>query len=352
MIHFSQENIRAVITEIEKTSHMEALNRYLPEILEPETDNSFSRNGKTPLRAAIFNLERGYYLEGTIAFFRYNKLLRDLDIIFANELDCGMTRTGNLHITRELAAALSMNYGYGVEFLSSRARLDGNREGFHGNAILSKFPLEKVKVVHLPIKYDWFYRQGDQRLGARNAILAEITTNDNSKLGLVCTHLENRATPQERKEQLEFLLDVAEEHLGGIPILLGGDMNTNTVAGDKPGEMDYLAEHPDEQWQRIGQIPAWEPQLEFAASRGYSYTDCNIMAKATRRKPMPDGRSILLNLDWFFQRGLNCRTPVRVESIFHCDGLHDDAPEKIKAYQGQELSDHDIVLVTCEKAAP
>ena len=351
MIHYCQENIKAAVAEIGKISHMEALNRYLPEILEPETDNSFSRNGKIPLKAAIFNLERGHYLAQTTAYFLYNKLLRDLDVIFANELDCGMARTGNLHITRELAAALGMNYAYGVEFLSSRAGLDGNREGFHGNAIISKFPLERVKVVHLPIKYDWFYRQGDQRLGVRNAILAEITTKDKGKIGLVCTHLENRATPQERTEQLEFLLDAAENHFGGIPILLGGDMNTNTVAGDKPGEMDYLADNPDEQWRRLGQIPVWEPQLDFAAVRGYSYIDCNIMAKTTRRKPMPDGRTILLNLDWFYQRGLNCSNPVRVESIFHCDGLRGGAPEEIKAYQGQELSDHDIVLVTCERAA-
>jgi hypothetical protein len=70
------------------------------------------------------------------------------------------------------------------------------------------------------------------------------------------------------------------------------------------------------------------------------------MEKPTRRKPMQDGRSIVLNLDWFYQRGFYCSDPVRVESIFHCDGFG-PAPEEIFAYQGIELSDHDIVMIRC-----
>jgi hypothetical protein len=70
------------------------------------------------------------------------------------------------------------------------------------------------------------------------------------------------------------------------------------------------------------------------------------MEKPTRRKPMDDGRTVLLNLDWFFQRGFSCSDPVRVESIFHRNGFG-EVPEEVLSYQGCELSDHDIVMVRC-----
>lgn len=352
MIGYRQENIAPAIAAIGAVPHMQALRQFLPEILEPECDNSFSKTGNAPFRAAVFNMERGHYMDETIALFRYGALLAGLDVILANELDWGMARTGNLHTTREFAKALGMNYAYGVEFLLAKAGQKGNREGFHGNAILSKFPLQRVKLIHLPVMYDWFYREGDQRLGGRIALLAEVTAKDMGRVGLVCVHLENRATPAQRKTQLAFVLEAAAAHFGDIPVLVGGDMNTNTVEGNAPGSMEYLNLHPEEQWRRLGQIPCWEPQLEYAAAQGYSYEDCNIMVKSTRRKPMPDGGSILLNLDWFFQKGLCCTNPARVESIFHCNGLREDAPEDVRRYQGRELSDHDIVLVTCGKVSP
>jgi endonuclease/exonuclease/phosphatase family metal-dependent hydrolase len=326
---------------------MEALKKYVPEILKPQGDNSFSSQGKIPFRAAVFNFERGTYLKQILAYFTYHPLLRDADVVFGNELDCGMARTGNADITREFAASLGMNYAYGVEFVTFRAGQDGNREGLHGNAIFSKFPLERIKRVALPIEYEWFYKKGDPRLGTRIAVMAEIQAGDMGPVGLVSVHLENRTDPGGRKRQLEYLLNEAEAHFGpDMPVLIGGDMNTNTVDGNEDAQMTYLADHPGEQWRRIGHIPSWEPQMDYAASRGFLYTDCNILEKTTRRKPMEDGRTVLLNLDWFYQRGLECRAPVKVESIFHTNGLK-DIPDEVRRYQGQEMADHDMVLIRC-----
>ncbi|MDR1863022.1 MAG: hypothetical protein LBQ67_03780, partial [Treponema sp.] len=209
MIAYRRENLALAAREIGAVSHMEALKKYVPEILAPYGDNSFSSGGKTPFRAAVFNLERGTYLKQMIAYFKYHPLLREADVIFANELDCGMARTGNADITREFAASLGLNYAYGVEFVTLRAGEDGNREGLHGNALFSRFPLERIKTVHLPVEYDWFYRKDDCRLGMRIAVLAEIRAGTMGPVGLVCVHLENRATPQGRKRQLEYLLDEA-----------------------------------------------------------------------------------------------------------------------------------------------
>jgi len=359
-----QRAVQAVRTN-ECGSHRDALERYLPQIFSPYIENSFSEDGTLPLgegtavlrtdtasplgggfRAAVFNLEQGARIAPICAYFTHCPALRDVSVVFANELDWGMARTGNASIPQEFAGAGAFNYAFGVEFLSAAAWKNGNERGLHGNGVFSRFPLDEVKVVSLPIKYEWFYKEGDCRLGMRNAVLARAKTPE-GYLGLVSVHLENRATPQARREQFAFLLDQVEAHFGDLPVLIGGDLNTNTVDGNDEAQMLYLADHPGEMWRRIGQVPSWEPLLDYAASRGFSWADCNIPEKTTRRKPMDDGRTVALNLDWFFQRGLRCSNPVKIESIFHKNGLVDPSQE-ILAFQGQEMSDHDIVLISCE----
>jgi endonuclease/exonuclease/phosphatase family metal-dependent hydrolase len=235
-----------------------------------------------------------------------------------------------------------------VEFLSAKAGQGGNTRGLHGNAIFSRFPLERPKLVRLPIKYEWFYKEGDCRLGTRCGLMADALTPA-GKVGLVCLHLENRTTPQGRLEQMQFALDQVDAWFPkGQPLLIGGDMNSNTVDGDKDADMLYLADHAAEMWRRIGQVPYYEPMLDYAASRGFTYSDCNLLEKTTRRKPMDDGRTVALNLDWFFQRGLACSGPAKIESIFHKNGFAKDVPAEALAYQNQEMSDHDMVLATCD----
>jgi endonuclease/exonuclease/phosphatase family metal-dependent hydrolase len=346
MISYLGENLTLAVKAMDSMPHMEVLSKYLPEILACDSSNELSQTGNFPFKAAVFNIERGAYLKQILAYFRYHTLLRDVDVIFANEVDCGMARTGNLDIPREIAGALGMNFAYAVEFLSLEAGRDGNGPGFHGNAIFSKFPLSRITAVRLPIKYEWFYCQDQRRLGTRCAVLAEIEPKPGCRMGLVCVHLENRTTPQGRKEQIQVLLDEAEAHFGkDIPVLIGGDLNT-LCYDDGGGEGSCLADHPGEQLRRLGQVPFWEPLLDYAASRGFGYGDCNILEKPTCRGPLEDGRTMLLNLDWFLCRGAACSRPLRVESIFRHKSLV-NAPGEVYAYYGQELADHDMVLVTC-----
>jgi endonuclease/exonuclease/phosphatase family metal-dependent hydrolase len=347
VISYPEENLPLAVKAMDSMPHTEVLWKYLPEILACDSSNEFSQTGNFPFKAAVFNIERGAYLKQIIAYFRYHALLRDVDVIFANEVDCGMARTGNLDIPREIAGALGMNFAYAVEFLSLEAGQKGNGPGFHGNAVFSRFPLSGIKAVRLPIKYEWFHCQDQRRLGTRCAVLAEIEPGPGLRIGLVSVHLENRATPQDRKEQMEFLLDEAEASFGkDMPVLIGGDLNTLCYEGSGGEGDSYLADHPGEQLRRLGQVPSWEPLLDYAASRGFGYGDCNILEKPTCRGPLKDGRTVLLNLDWFLCRGAACSRPVRVESIFRRKSLV-NAPEEVYAYYGQELADHDMVLVTC-----
>jgi hypothetical protein len=43
--------------------------------------------------------------------------LQNVDVMILNEVDLGMKRTGYRDVARDLAAALQMNYAYGVEFV-------------------------------------------------------------------------------------------------------------------------------------------------------------------------------------------------------------------------------------------
>src|ERR1700722_17722684 len=110
--------------------------------------------------------------------------LRQSDVLILNEADQGVKRTGYRNITRERAQALGMSSAYSVEFLEVDSLTDLGTEpavldtpelsarmtedlkpdraryqGMHGNAILSRYPLQNVRVLSLPVCHDWFTQE-------------------------------------------------------------------------------------------------------------------------------------------------------------------------------------------------
>jgi len=113
--------------------------------------------------------------------------LQGADVLVLNEVDLGMKRTEYRDVAAELAAALHMNYAYGVEFLEvdpvfalgtqqlhlpdpqRDARLqqdlhvDADRyHGLHGTAILSRYPIRNARILRLPVCYDWYGREAKE----------------------------------------------------------------------------------------------------------------------------------------------------------------------------------------------
>jgi endonuclease/exonuclease/phosphatase family metal-dependent hydrolase len=213
--------------------------------------------------------ERRQVLEQVEAF-------RQADVIVLNEADWGLKRSGYSHVAEELARAAGMNYAFGVEFVEVDPLSTGTEQfegmkpeerrevldvikvnpskfrGLHGNAILSRYRLENVRLVpfeHQP--HDWYADEraevskleglkrdvGNEillskvrrevRRGGRTMLMAEIADESipGGRATVVATHLENRAQPSERREQLQELL----AHIKGIshPVILAGDMNTS-----------------------------------------------------------------------------------------------------------------------------
>ena len=196
----------------------EALQAKLNRLLTtPFINNAASARGAQPLlprtpklgtflRVVQWNIEEGIEYEAISAAFsdpgRFAKLLdssayppgsqdrkkilqqvalmKQADVIVLNEVDWGMKRTDYRNVAADLATALRMNYAYGVEFVEvdpialgteefeevsaeDRAKLEAQiavdksrYRGLHGSAILSRFPLENVRLQPFESQpHDW-----------------------------------------------------------------------------------------------------------------------------------------------------------------------------------------------------
>ncbi len=214
--------------------------------------------------------------------------LNETDILLLNEVDNGVCRSAYKDVAAELATHLKMNYVFAPSFFEAEPAKSGlapalnvyckeeNLEATRnltGNAILSRYPLQNVKVLALPVGYltkegqaatkkdhdaycyDWFtdeikgptlidkgIRVGikvafnedvgrELRYGGRNAIVADVQL-PMGVVTVVTTHLENKAKPSCRQAQMRYLLNqVKTTH----PLVIGGDMNTTGVDGGRYG---------------------------------------------------------------------------------------------------------------------
>lgn len=202
------------------------------------------------------------------------QLLKQADVVVLNEVDFGMRRTDYRNVAEDLASALQMNYAYGVEFVevdpialgrekfeelppADQAELVGEisvdparYRGLHGTAILSRFPLENVRLKpfeHQP--HDWYADelksvrplvagagelifqekvQREVRRGGRMMLTAEIADArlPGGRMTIVATHLESKTKPEGRCKQLQELLARIKD--ASMPVVLAGDMNTTT----------------------------------------------------------------------------------------------------------------------------
>ena len=203
--------------------------------------------------------------------------LQGVDVLVLNEADWGMKRTEYRDIARDLATALRMNYAYGVEFVEVDPVFDLNTEqvhlgdarqerrlqqdlqvdpqqyrGLHGTAILSRYPIERARILRLPVCYDWYAKEyaaisklergrrwsahklfrerveRELRQGGRMALIADISVPDlpTGRATIVATHLENKCPPGCRRRQMQALL--ADIRSDDNPVVIAGDLNTTS----------------------------------------------------------------------------------------------------------------------------
>lgn len=255
----------------------------------PIVDNSAYLSGKRPveastptlgnfLRVASWNIEKSLHITSAAEalssqaayeemlseqkrtpgkrahaeLLRQRERLASADVIFLQEMDIGVSRSGYIDATRTLAKALGMNYAYAVQAVEvdpvmlglepvsvdrkgekqflpiDKARYKG---GF-GSAVLSRYPIVSAQVVPLKKVYDWHEGERQKadavehgrRLGSKIAFDSEIRRE--LKVGGRCffrvdiavpqvpggvvtvvnNHLEIKTTPKGREEQMVEIL--------------------------------------------------------------------------------------------------------------------------------------------------
>jgi endonuclease/exonuclease/phosphatase family metal-dependent hydrolase len=261
------------------------------------------------------------------------------------ELDLGMARTGNRHVTADLADALGAGYVYAVEFVEldlgdARERRwfagERNRDGLHGAGFVSARPLLDPRLVRLETSGRWFDGAfGERRVGGRIAVMASLDIGGQPVL-LVSVHYESHTGPSDRLEQTRVLLDAIDRDSPGRPVLIGGDFNTNTLDRSNHERPDLIRAALEADPERLVRPMRYEPMFAELALRGYDFESCNVMGAITQRT-RPDGTPAepLGRIDWFFARGLVCSDPAVIPAV-------DDA--------GVAISDHEALAVTIRPA--
>jgi endonuclease/exonuclease/phosphatase family metal-dependent hydrolase len=250
------------------------------------------------------------------------ELLKASDIWILNEVDWGVKRTQYREVVAELGEALDMNWAYGLEFLEvdskqlgtdtfdyvedeqSREQLleqftvDKSRlRAMHGNAVLSRYPIRSAKLIPFTAGYDWFKESKIRPLekGMRKAaklvgedLLREVRRGQRSMLlidldvpeapdhvvTVVSTHLENRAKPMIRRQQMEELLK--QIHDIHHPVIVAGDLNT-TGSDSTPTSAER------ELYKRYGSIDFWTTKgLRWATGVGLVYSGARAVRKLAR----------------------------------------------------------------------
>jgi len=146
--------------------------------------------------------------------------------------------------------------------LAEDLRVDPERyRGLHGNAILTRFPIQSARIERLSECYDWYGEEvrsisaieqskrwaankafserivREVRRGGRMSLIVELEVPGvPESLTVVSTHLEDRAKSSCRRQQMGEIV----RQVRSIPglLLIGGDLNTSGTDGT-PTSLGY-----------------------------------------------------------------------------------------------------------------
>ncbi len=337
--------------------------------------SSHSQAGPTlapAVRATAWNIERGKRLPSIVRVLREHPVLRASEVLLLTELDYGMARTGNRFVARELAESLAMNYAFAPCYLALNkgsgveSEVAGaNTLALHGNALLSRYPLQRAHALALPNGKDKM-RGKEKRLGSQRAVVADVA-HPAGMFRAVSLHLDAHSTQRHRAQQMKLVLDHLATLTPQLPVLIGGDWNTSTynsrraayaimgyarrVAMGVKRVIEYHYPYP-ERWFERGLFRLLE-------RRGYDYRALNALGVCTLHYDIADvpvnvnmrdwipqwcfpfinwalqqnGGRCSLKLDWFAGKGI---APAPGSAPQVIGDLRDEAGV---------LSDHDAIVL-------
>jgi len=202
------------------------------------------------LRLLSYNIHHAEGVDGRLDLKRIAEIIiqTKADIVALQEVDQNVARSGNVLQARELARLTGMKYAFG-----------GNiklQSGEYGNAILTRFEIEKEKNHLLPC-----LERGEQRgVLEVHVVVAEIK----DPLRIMATHFDHRKSDRERvlsAKEIDAVMGNDE-----TPSLLLGDIN-DVLGSQTLNELER-------NWQRTNKqelftIPVDKPtrQIDFIFTR-------------------------------------------------------------------------------------
>jgi len=247
------------------------------------------------------------------------EVLQAADVWILNEVDWGVKRTQYREVVRELADTLHMNWAYGVEFLEidskqlgtdtfedkeneqarqqllDQFRVDKDRvRALHGNAVLSRYPIRGARLIPFQAGYDWFKENKitslekgkrkaailvgedllqEVRRGGRTTLFVDLDVPEVSGhvLTVAATHLENRAKPKIRRQQMEELLGEIRDVRN--PVVVAGDLNTTGSDSTPTSAQNIL-------YKRYGSTDFWATKgVQWATGAGLVYSGAKGVRK-------------------------------------------------------------------------
>jgi endonuclease/exonuclease/phosphatase family metal-dependent hydrolase len=160
------------------------------------------------LRVLTYNIHHGEGTDERFDYERLAKVINDLspDIVALQEVDRGTERASGVDQAKRLGKLCKMHHAFGQAM--------PYQGGQYGEAILSRFPIEKVLVHPLPYNLE---RE------PRAALEVRVDVEGIGPLVFVGTHLchQDEALRTLQTRRLAQLFDKAE----GPPVILAGDFN-------------------------------------------------------------------------------------------------------------------------------
>jgi endonuclease/exonuclease/phosphatase family metal-dependent hydrolase len=253
------------------------------------------------LRIAAWNVRRGARFDAVLGALRGNAVLGRADVLLLTEIDCGLGRSGNRNVARELAEALGMSYAFAPSYLTLEDDWGENAGGvpnttaLAGTAILSRAAIRWAEGVPMPVLRDKF-SSSERRLGGKRALLVELGTAHGPVLVAAC-HLDSNASPRQRVGQLAAVIDrldrragaIASGHPAVVPAVVGGDFNASTHDLSSAGAavLDALGKLLGRGLRRTieGYMAPEQgderPLFDLLAARGFSCNGFNDRAQPT-----------------------------------------------------------------------
>lgn len=230
-------------------------------------------------QVATYNIRRGLGSDGRSDLERTAKAIGDLraDVIGLQEVDLNTRRSGRVNQPHELGRRLYMHAAFG-EFMDLQ-------DGKYGMAILSRFPIQSVEKLKLPV--------GNE---PRIALIANVLLPNNQRVKVVNVHFDWVDDDAYRFAQASRLQAYLQQLTD--PFVLVGDFN------DRPGSrtLELFRQITNEAIKPENDRKTWpadEPTMEidfvFASSTGkWKVKEATVVPESVAS----DHRPVTANLEW------------------------------------------------------